>query len=336
MDIEPVTPGRVIAAVGICAALCAVAMISMPLLGSAHIDFGRALRGQSPDAEILFRTRVPRILLAALAGGGLAFAGVLFQALLRDALADPHIIGVSSGASLGAVTAICAGWQSVGALPAVWVAAFLGAAGTLLLILSIASEGRRISSFTLLLSGVTVTTTCFGLILLLQSVANFSQSFAIVHWLMGSIEIVDGKTLVWLAAASLAVCAYGIARGRDWNLLSIGEEWAATRGVATNRLMLAGFLAGSFLVGTITSITGPIGFVGLIIPHALRLRMGADHRLLLPCSFFLGAGFLVVCDTLARTVMAPTEIPVGVVTSVLGGPYFIWFLRSNRRKWNKL
>jgi iron complex transport system permease protein len=332
MDIEPITPGRVMAAIGICAGFCIAAMISMPLLGSAHIEFGRAFRGESPDAEILFRTRCPRIILAALAGGGLAFAGVLFQALLRDALADPHIIGVSSGASLGAVTAICAGWQTIGALPAVWVAAFLGAAGMLLLILLIASEDRRISSFTLLLSGVTVTTTCFGLILLLQTLANFGQSFAIVHWLMGSIEIVDAKTLAWLATVSLPVCAYGIARARDWNLLSIGEDWAATRGVATSRLMLGGFLAGSFLVGTITSITGPIGFVGLIVPHALRLRMGADHRILLPCSFLIGAGFLVICDTLARTVMAPTEIPVGVVTSVLGGPYFIWLLRSNRRR----
>jgi iron complex transport system permease protein len=247
-------------------------------------------------------------------------------------LADPHIIGVSSGASLGAVAAICAGWQTIGGLPAVWVAAFLGAAGMLLLILLIASEGRRISSFTLLLSGVTVTTTCFGLILLLQSVASFSQSFAIVHWLMGSIEIVDGTTLAWLAAVTGVACAYGMSRARDWNLLSIGEDWAATRGVATNRLMLTGFLVGSLLVGTITSITGPIGFVGLIVPHALRLRLGADHRLLLPCSFFLGAAFLVICDTLARTVMAPVEIPVGVVTSVLGGPYFIWLLRSNRRK----
>ena len=202
----------------------------------------------------------------------------------------------------------------------------------LLLILLIASQDRRISSFTLLLSGVTVTTTCFGLILLLQTLANFSQSVAIVHWLMGSIEIVDARTLAWLAAVSLPVCAYVMSRARDWNLLSIGEDWAATRGVATGRLMLGGFLAGSFLVGTITSITGPIGFVGLIIPHALRLRMGADHRVLLPCAFFLGAAFLVVCDTLARTVMAPTEIPVGVVTSVLGGPYFIWLLRSNRRR----
>jgi iron complex transport system permease protein len=332
MDIEPVTPGRAMVAIGICVALCVAAMISMPLLGSAHIDFGRAFRGESPDAEILFRTRVPRIVLAALTGGGLAFAGVLFQALLRDALADPHIIGVSSGASLGAVAAICAGWQTIGRLPAVWVAAFLGAAGMLLLILLIASEGRRISSFTLLLSGVTVTTTCFGLILLLQSVASFSQSFAIVHWLMGSIEIVDGTTLAWLAIVTLAACAYGMSRARDWNLLSIGEDWAATRGVSTNRLMFTGFLVGSLLVGTITSITGPIGFVGLIVPHALRLRLGADHRLLLPCSFFLGATFLVICDTLARTVMAPAEIPVGVVTSVLGGPYFIWLLRSNRRK----
>ena len=319
-------------AIGICAAVCLAAMIAMPLVGSAHIGFARAFRGESPDAEILFRTRMPRIVLSALTGGGLAFAGVLFQALLRDALADPHIIGVSSGASLGAVVAISAGWQSVGRIPAVWVAAFLGAAGMLLLILLIASDDRRISSFTLLLSGVTVTTTCFGLILLLQSVASFSQSFAIVHWLMGSIEIVDGATLAAVGAVTLATCGYGLSRAREWNLLAMGQDWATTRGVATDRLMLVGFLVGSLLVGTLTSVTGPIGFIGLIVPHALRLRLGADHRVLLPCSFLLGAAFLVVCDTLARTVMAPVEIPVGVVTSVLGGPYFIWLLRSNRRR----
>lgn len=332
MAIETATPARAAAAIGICAAVCLVVTISMPLVGSAHIDFARAFRGVSPDAEILFRTRAPRVILSALAGGGLAFAGVLFQALLRDALADPHIIGVSSGASLGAVVAISAGWQTIFRIPSVWVAAFLGAAGMLLLILLIASDGRRVSSFTLLLSGVTVTTTCFGLILLLQSVANFSQSFAIVHWLMGSIEIVDGRTLAAVAALILLACGYGMARARDWNLLSIGEDWATTRGVATDRLMLTGFLAGSLLVGTITSVTGPIGFIGLIVPHALRLRLGSDHRVLLPCAFLLGAAFLALCDTLARTVMAPAEIPVGVVTSVLGGPYFIWLLRSNRRR----
>jgi iron complex transport system permease protein len=332
MAIEAVTPGRAMVAIGICAVVCLTAMITMPLVGSVHIGFARAFRGESPDAEILFRTRMPRIVLSALAGGGLAFAGVLFQALLRDALADPHIIGVSSGASLGAVAAISAGWQSVGRIPAVWMAAFLGATGMLLLILLIASDDRRISSFTLLLSGVTVTTTCFGLILLLQSVASFSQSFAIAHWLMGSIEIVDGATLTAVGAVTLAACGYGLARARDWNLLAFGEDWAATRGVATDRLTLVGFLVGSLLVGTLTSVTGPIGFIGLIVPHALRLRLGADHRVLLPCSFLLGAAFLVVCDTLARTVMAPAEIPVGVVTSVLGGPYFIWLLRSNRRR----
>ena len=332
MDIEPVTPRRAIAAIGICAAICLAAMLSTPFIGSTHIDFARAFRGDSPDSEILFQTRLPRIILAALTGGGLAFAGALFQALLRDALADPHIIGVSSGASLGAVLAISAGWRTVAHIPAVWVAAFAGAAGMLALILAIASDDRRISSFTLLLSGVTVTTTCFGLILLLQSVASFSQSFAIVHWLMGSIEIVDKTSLAWLAAITIGACAYGVSHARGWNLLAIGEDWATTRGIDTSRLTRTGFLVGSLLVGTITSVTGPIGFIGLIVPHALRLRLGADHRLLLPCAFFLGAAFLMLCDTLARTVMAPVEIPVGVVTSVLGGPYFIWLLRSNRRK----
>jgi iron complex transport system permease protein len=129
----------------------------------------------------------------------------------------------------------------------------------------------------------------------------------------------------------LPVLGYVFWRGRDWNLMAVGEDWAAARGVSVPRLVLAGYLAGSFVTGTITALTGPIGFVGLIVPHALRTRLGADHRLLIPTSFFTGAAFLAACDTVARTILAPTEVPVGVVTALLGGPFFIWLLRSRKR-----
>jgi iron complex transport system permease protein len=300
-----------------------VAACAAPLIGSASIGYGRAWAGVSPDHEILFYARLPRVLISILAGGTLALTGVLFQALLRDALADPYTLGVSSGASLGAVLAICFGWRTA--------AAFLGSGVALLLVLAIAFEGRRLSSFTLLLAGVTMNSIAVALILFLHNLATVGQSFAIARWLMGGIEAVEYPAIGWLALAVLPVCVFVFLRARDWNLLSVGEDWAAARGVSATRLILTGYLAGSFLVGSITALTGPIGFVGLIVPHALRLRLGADHRVLIPCSFLLGAAFLTVCDTVARTALAPTDIPVGVITALVGGPFFIWLLRSKRR-----
>ena len=308
-----------------------VVLCLAPLIGSTSINYSRALAGLSPDSEILFYTRLPRVLLALLAGGALAVAGVLFQAMLREALATPYTLGVSSGASLGAVAAICLGWREVGHLPAIWLASFAGAAVVLFLVMGVATEGRRMSSFTLLLAGVSINTICLAAILFLQYIATFGQTFAIVRWLMGGIDAVDYSTLAWFAAAVLPAVGLIFLRARDWNLMAVGEDWAAARGVSVSRLMLSGYVLGSFLAGSVTALAGPIGFVGLIVPHALRLKLGADHRLLLPCSFFTGAAFLAVCDTLARTVLAPTEIPVGVVTALLGGPFFIWLLRSKRR-----
>jgi len=161
--------------------------------------------------------------------------------------------------------------------------------------------------------------------------ADFGQSFAIVRWLMGGIDAVEYSTLAWLALAVVPFVLYLVWKARDWNVLTVGEEWASARGVSTSRLMLSGYIAGSLVAGSITSLTGPIGFIGLIVPHALRLKVGADHRLLIPCSFFVGAAFLAACDTVGRTLLAPTEVPVGVITAMLGGPFFIWLLRSKRR-----
>jgi iron complex transport system permease protein len=302
-----------------------------PLVGPASVNYSRAWAGLSPDYEILFFARLPRVLLALIAGGGLAVAGVLFQALLRDALATPYTLGISTGASLGAVLAICLGWSGWGPVPATWVSAFAGSAAVLLIVLAVASEGRRMSSFTLLLAGVTINSICMAGIMFLQYLSTFGQSFAIVRWLMGGIEAVDYWVLAWLAVIVTAVAAVLFWKSREWNLLAAGEDWAAARGVSTSRVMLTGYLAGSFLTGSITSLTGPIGFVGLIVPHALRLRLGADHRVLIPCSFFLGGAFLAVCDTLSRTILAPLEIPVGVTTAIIGGPFFISLLKARSR-----
>ena len=311
-------------------AFLGLAMVTMPLIGSSDASLAAAVRGESPDREILFDVRLPRVLLAGLGGGALALAGVVFQALLRDALATPFTLGVSNGAALGAVVAICLGWRTVAGLPALWISAIAGALCVMALVVSLASEGRRMSSFTLLLTGVTINSICMAAILFLHYSAGLTQSFAIVRWLMGGIDSPAPGTLSLLGIGILSAFGLAIWKSPQLNLLSVGEEWATTRGVDLRSLMRLTFLMGSFLTAAVTAFTGPIGFVGLIVPHALRMVVGADHRLLVPAAFCVGGGFLAVCDTIARTVMAPAEIPVGVITAMLGGPFFIWLLRSHR------
>jgi len=319
------SPKRFWAAIGISGVLLLAALVIAPLVGSTHIDYGRAWAGLSPDREILFYVRLPRVLLAMVAGGTLALTGVLFQALLRDSLAEPYTLGVSSGSALGAVLAICLGWSST------WLAALTGAAGTLLIVLLISFERRRLASFTLLLAGVSINSIAMASILFLHNVATFTQSFAITRWLMGGLDPLPFPVLAWLSAAVLPICGLVFWQARHWNLMAVGEEWASARGVSASRLMVGGYVAGSVMTASITAFTGPIGFIGLIVPHALRLAVGADHRVLIPCSFLTGAAFLIVCDTFARTLLAPVEIPVGVITAMLGGPFFLWLLKGSRQ-----
>jgi iron complex transport system permease protein len=325
-----VTPRRLtivllsgLAAVLLCVLIC-------PLIGPSTLSLRRAFTGQWPDNQMFFGVRLPRVLLALLCGGALSIAGCLFQSLLRDALATPYTLGVSSGASLGAVIAICFGFHTVAGLPGIWGAAMLGAAVTLLIVLAVASEGSRMSSFTLLLGGVMINGVVTSLIMLLHNLASVRESFAIVHWLMGNIDPPEPSTLVALAVAVLPTSVGICLMARRWNLMAVGEEWAATRGVSPARLLLIGYIAGSFLSAAVTAVTGPIGFVGLVVPHALRLKLGSDHRLLMPASFLFGAAFLAVCDTVARTIFS-VELPVSVLTALVGGPSFIALLRSRRR-----
>ncbi len=317
----------------LCLLLLAATLAVTPWIGSSTITAARVLAGVSPDAEIFYQFRLPRVLLAALAGGALALAGTLFQALLRDSLADPYTLGISSGASLGAVLAICFGTRDGGAgLPVVWIAALCGAALAFLLVIGLASQGRRLSSFSLLMAGVTVNTMAIAVILLLKTTASNAQSFAINRWLMGSIDSYELPAIAALAAVVLIAAGYSWWNARSWNLVAAGEEWAASRGVDTSRFLWRGFLLGSAVAGSVAAMTGPVGFLGLIVPHALRMLIGADHRLLIPCSFLAGGAFLALCDTAARTVAAPNDIPVGVVTAMLGGPFFLWLLKGRQRR----
>jgi iron complex transport system permease protein len=314
-----------------CVVATMLAAVVAVTVGSRHLDLLRALQGGSPDREILMELRLPRALLALWTGGALALSGVLFQALLRNPLASPYTLGISGGASLGAVIAIYFGWTSFAGISGVSTAACGGSAAVLILIVSVSGKAGRMSSIGLLLAGVTINSMCGAAILFVSNLSGVLKSFAVTRWLMGGMDAPDYSTLFWLSVILTPVCLTILWYSREWNLLAVGETWAETRGVSTRRLLLIGCIAGSILTGAVTALTGPIGFVGLIIPHALRLWVGADHRLLAPCAFLLGAAFVALCDVFSRTILAPVEIPVGVITALLGGPFFLWMLQSHRR-----
>jgi iron complex transport system permease protein len=314
---------------------CSILLVSFflsVLIGSRPLSLVRALYGLAPDHEILVSLRIPRALLALWTGGALSLSGVLFQALLRESLAEPYTLGVAGGASLGAVLAICFGWSAFGGVSAVCLAAFVGAAAVLGVVVLIAAEGGRMSSLGLLLAGITVNSICAAIILFLSNLSGFMQSFAIMRWMIGGLDAPSYQSLLGLTVVLLPVCLLVFWRGREWNVLALGEDWATARGVSTSRLLLLGCVSGSVLTGTVTALTGPIGFVGLIVPHAMRLWVGADHRILIPTSFLIGAAFLALSDVLSRTILAPVEVPVGVITAFVGGPCFIWMLRRRSRR----
>ena len=281
------------------------------------------------DAQIFFIARLPRALAAALVGGTLAAAGVVFQGLLRNPLATPYTLGVSSGAALGAMLAITFGAQlPVGSIE---VASLTGALAAVLVVYLLATARQQgLSTTVLLLAGVTLNAFFSALILFVQYVSDFAQIFRALRWLMGDLDVVGYRPI--LSALPLVLIAFVafVRLARPLNLISLGADAAATRGVDVERAQRIAFFGGSLATGAAVSVGGPIGFVGIIVPHLVRLFVGADHRLVLPASTFFGAAFLVVCDVLARTVIAPVELPVGVVTAVIGGPFFLWLLLGKR------
>ena len=308
------------------AAIALGAIAVCPLVGGSGLDYEKLMRGERPDWNIFIQLRLPRALLALITGASLAVSGSLFQALLRDALATPSSLGISAAASLGAVIAISTSVDHERSFPLVWLFALIGAGAVIVFVLLLAQTNRRFSSFTLLLTGIAINGICMAAVLLLNSLAGITKSFQITHWLMGGIDAVEYFVLGLLTLVSAPVLTWILMRARTWNVLSYGDAWAEGRGVDTRSLSLRGFVAGAVLTGTMTAVTGPIAFVGLIVPHLLRRVVGADHRVLLPATLFGGGAFLVVCDTISRSVLAPIEIPVGVTTALLGGPFFVWLL----------
>ena len=305
-----------------------------PLIGSVQIDLGNAFSrdlafNDNVDANILFLARIPRIILAALTGAALSVAGAILQSLLRNDLAAPFTLGVSSGAALGAVIAISLGLPySIAGIPTVPIAAFLGSLGAISLVFSLART--RTGDFptpVLLLAGVTANFFFAALVMLIHYLSDFTQSFRIVRWLMGGLDITSYKTLLSISPMIFIGFAVLIFYGRDFNVMSTGIQSAMSRGVEVIKVQKIGFIMASLLTGAVVSLSGPIGFVGLIVPHIVRLIVGPDLRILLPASIFFGASFLIICDTLARTLIAPTEIPVGIITAMLGGPFFVWLLK---------
>ena len=314
-------------------ALAVATCLLAPLVGSTHISLARAFDRSIPfadnvDAQIFFVARMPRVLAGAIVGATLAAAGVVMQALLGNPLATPFTLGVSTGAALGAVLAITfGGTMANGLLTSVPLASLAGALVASVIVYVLATRpGRPISTMVLLLAGVTLNAFFSALILFVQYAADFTQAYRTIRWLMGDLDVGSFGPIV--ASLPLVLLSLGIFAflPRSLNLLSIGSDSAATRGVNIGRTQRLAFLSASLATAAAVSLAGPIGFVGIVVPHLVRLMVGVDHRIVLPASALFGAAFLVGCDVIARTALAPVEVPVGVVTAMLGGPFFLWLL----------
>jgi iron complex transport system permease protein len=314
-------------------ALALAACVLAPLVGSTPISLTRAFDRSIPyadniDAQIFFIARLPRVLAAALVGSSMALAGVVFQALLRNPLASPDTLGVSAGASLGAMMAITFGSEfSLLGLSAVPLASFSGSMGALVIVYGLSAARRRgTSTMVLLLGGVTVTALLSAVIAFVQFLADFTETFRNVRWLMGSLDVASYTPIV-AALVPMTVAWVGCATlPRVLDLISVGAESAAARGVDVERTERIALVSASLATGAAVSLAGPVSFVGIIVPHLVRLVVGADHRLVLPASALFGGAFLIGCDLVARTIIAPLELPVGIVTAIIGGPVFLWLL----------
>lgn len=280
---------------------------------------------------ILLQIRLPRILLSAFVGGSLAVVGVALQALLRNPLADPFVLGISSGAAFGAGLAILLGiGTTIWAVSSLPLFAFAGGLLALFLVHHITKVDGRLPVSVLLLAGVILNAVFSACLMFMTSIMEPSRSFGMMSWLMGTLTAPTYQALTVLALYLVAgIVALG-RLARPLNLLSLGEHTARSLGVEVEQVKQRVFIVSALMTGAVVSVSGMIGFVGMLIPHALRMVMGSDHRLLLPASFFVGAMFLMIADTLSRTILAPAEIPVGIMTALAGGPFFLYLLMSRK------
>ncbi len=327
--------GRVLALeTGAAALLFLSAALLCPLFGAEHLDWSRAFSGRGPEGAIFYFQRLPRVFLGLMAGGGLALAGASFQALLRNPLATPYTLGVSGASALGASLALWIPALSthLGPLSGPALAAWAFALAEVALVDRLArTHGGGLKMETLLLAGVTLGLICSAAILGIRYIVSPDLLVEMDRWLMGGLSVGGWSEPASVLPLLLPSSAALLLLARDFNHLSFGEETARARGVDPEKVRRTAFLAGSLATASVVSVTGPIGFVGLLVPHAVRLLIGPDHRALLPCSFLAGGALLAWCDTLARTAAAPTEIPVGLFTALLGGPIFLWLLLQGKK-----
>lgn len=313
-----------------------VAILSISL-GTADIGLIKILRGifgwvsdpvrgwTDTDRVIIFQVRLPRIILAGIVGATLSVSGVVFQAIFRNPLADPYILGISSGSAVGAILAIISGaGLSFLSIPA---ASFCGALLTIMLVLGIAGTGYRFQTNTLLLAGVIVGSFFSAIIMFLVSITQDERLHSIIFWLMGDLSLSKYNEIIIVTPFVIIGCLIIYLHAHPLNLIVTGEETALQLGVEVERVKRLLLITASLITGVVVSVSGVIGFVGLIVPHMMRMVFGSDHRLLLPVSGLFGLSFLVVADTIARIIIAPVELPVGVITAIFGAPFFIYLLR---------
>jgi iron complex transport system permease protein len=332
----------------LCILFCAVVVAAS--VGSARIPLSQTVRivlhGASflrnwidisdinPNfVTIIYRVRLPRVFMAVFVGMALSCAGVMYQGLFRNPMADPYIIGVSSGASLAVAIGIVTGVSvSFLGFSGLMVSAFIGSLAVSFLVFAVARSGSRsVSVLTLILSGIAIGALCSAGTSFLMMFGR-EEMHQIVFWIMGSLTTAQWHQVVIVGPVIVIGCALLFIFTKDLNLLTLGEQRAKQLGVDTESLKTATLVVSSLVVAAAVSVSGIIGFVGLVIPHMSRIVVGPDNRVLLPVSGLVGAVVLLVADTLARTVMIPREIPVGILTSLLGSPFFIYLLRRTRKR----
>lgn len=319
------------------AALFLAALIVCPFIGRTPVDAGEQIRsilaGRPDFGGILLQLRLPRVLLALLAGGTLALVGAAFQVILRNALADPFTLGITGGSAVGAVVALSAPGLaiSLGPFSTLQLFAFAGAAASLGLVYAVARRPHGMSMNTLLLAGVTVSILSAGVIMFIRYLADPYNLAGMDRWMMGGLDIVGFRDLGPALPLLLPGIALLLMQAAALNHLSLGEDMAAGHGVEVAQVQRLTFIGSGLATAAVVSLAGPIGFVGLIIPHAVRRISGHDQRVVLPASFLLGGAFLAACDTAGRTLFHKQEIPVGVITAIVGGVLFIRILLGRRR-----
>ena len=303
--------------------LAVVTLCAMPWIGRNALD----LSSGDIDTLIFWEIRLPRVLLAMLAGIGLALGGVVFQSVFRNPLATPFTLGVAGGASLGVSIAIFLGINlTLLGVSGLSIAAFIGAVGSIALVYGIAKVSGKMTPTTMLLGGVAMSFFFSSIILLIQYLGDMSNSFRIMHWLMGDLSRANQNTVLQLLPFVTSGVIIVSFLHKELNLISIHDDLAASYGLQVEKMRMILFLAVSLMMAGIVTVCGPIGFVGIIVPHICRLFVGANHRHLIPASILFGGSFLAICDTLARSISASSEVPVGIITAILGGPFFLALL----------